>query len=1001
MAANNSCRTLIALCLGLLIASAFGQAAAINGPSRSNPAASSRVKVQLDQLPLRFEANRGQADKRVRFISRGPGYTLFLTSREAVLSLATPAAKQGAPGKRMQPEAAASPRTPPAVVRLELTGANRHPAITEEDQLPTKTNYFIGNDPTKWRTNIPNYAQVRYRDVYPGIDLIYYGNQHRLEHDFVVAPGADPAQINFALHGVSKLHMVGGDLVMSAAHGELRLLKPVIYQSSGGSRHSVPGGYVLKSGNRVGFKVAEFDRQLPLVIDPVLSYSTYLGGDGDDQGYSIAVDSSGNAYVAGSTSSTNFPTSNAYQSSYGGGVFDAFVTKFSPDGSLVYSTYLGGSAEDAAHSIFVDSSGNAYVTGTTYSTNFPVTPGVFQTALANSNGGNAFVTKLNSTGTALVYSTYLGGGSGGSFGDVGWGITVDSSGNTYVAGITGSGTFPTTPGAFQTANANSNGGNAFVTKLNSTGTALVYSTYLGGSNNGLGITPNGAANIAVDSSGDAYVTGQTESINFPTTPGAFQTTGGGFETSAFVTKLNSTGTALIYSTYLGGTDYGLGIAVDSGGNAYVTGWTGSSTFPTTPGAFQTTFGGNRNAFVTELNPTGTALVYSTYLGGTGQNGFTADTGNAITLDSSDDAYITGFTNSTNFPTTSGAYQTSLLSTQDNAFVTELNSTGTALVYSTYLGGSNLDTGSGIAVDSNGNMYVTGETNSDNFPTTSDAFQASLSGPQNAFVAKISAASTLTSQTITVTDAAPASAADDSTFMVAATASSDLPVSISASGACTGSGTGSATITMTAATGTCTVTYTQAGNGTYAAAPTLNNMTTATAAVLAPTFSLSSPTGTQTVQPGNSAQYTITVTAQDGTFSNAVTLTASDLPNGATASFMPPSVTPGSTSASSTLTIQTTQAAAVQTAGDSRWPLAFPALALIGLLFLPGKRRRRWITSLLLLIASLGVFTALTACGGGFGANGVNNSTTPENYTVTVTGTSGDTQQTTTVQITVE
>ncbi len=815
-------------------------------PAAQTTRAPSGAVVSYLKLPLRFEANRGQTDKRVRFISRGLGYNVFLTSREAVLVLAAPIANQGQKrGERLPSEATASPRTPPAVVRLDLTGANSHPAITPEDLLPARSNYFIGNDPSKWRTGVPSYAKVRYLDVYPGIDLIYYGNQRRLEHDFVVAPGADPGRITLHLRGVSKLRIDGGDLVIRTAQGELRLLKPEIYQESQGSRQSVSGGYVLRGGNRIGFKVAGFDRSRPLVIDPVLSYSTFLGGDYSDQAFGIALDSGGNAYVTGVTFSSDFPvTSGVFQTtllanidgcSNGEKVVDsgqgnAFVTKLNSTGTaLVYSTYVGGTCADAANAIAVDSSGNAYITGVTGSTNFPTTSGAFQTSKASTHY-NAFVTELNPTGTALIYSTYLGG----NVIDEGNGIAVDSSGNSYVTGETYSTTFPTTSGAFQTSIPNSNDyPSAFVSKFNPTGTALVYSTYLGG-NDG-----DEAFAIAVDSSDNAYVTGVTDSTNFPTTSGALRTTLGSSNGNAFVTKLNSTGTALLYSTYLGGSggDNGNGIAVDSSGNAYVTGLTSSTDFPTSAGAFQTALAGTGNAFVTKLNPTGAAPLYSTYLGASG-----GASGYSIAVDSSGNAYVTGMTSSTVFPTTSGAIQTTLGTIDGNAFVTELNSTGSGLVYSTYLGGSGNvsagygDAGFGIAVDSSGNAYVTGQTASANFPVTPGAFQTVQSPLGNsgklyaAFVAEI-VPSSLTNQTITVTTAAPASAADGSSFMVAATASSDLPVSIAASGACSGTGTGSATITMTAATGTCTVTYSQAGNSTYAAAPTVTSMTAATAATL--------------------------------------------------------------------------------------------------------------------------------------------------------------------------
>jgi hypothetical protein len=572
---------------------------------------------------------------------------------------------------------------------------------------------------------------VKYANVYPGVDLVYYGNQRQLEYDFVVEPGADPRQIQLGFEGAKRLRLdADGDVILSIGGGEVIEHKPVIYQEIGGMRRRVTGGYALRNGHTVGFKLAGYDSHRSLTIDPSLVYSTYLGGSSD--GTAIAVDSLGNAYVAGTATSSNFPTTaGAFQTTLRGDG-DAFVAKLNSSGSgLVYSTYLGGGNFDAGGGIALDSSGNAYVTGHTFSTDFPTTAGAFQTTLGGET--NAFVSKLNSSGSALVYSTYLGGSNR----DVGQGIAVDSLGNAYVAGTATSSNFPTTAGAFQTIYG---GGvtDAFVSKLNSSGSALVYSTYLGGSHGTLG--DEGASGIALDSPGNAYVTGQTDSSDFPITPGAFQTTLLGSQT-AFVSKLNGSGSALVYSTYLGGNsaDWGIGIAVDLAGNAYLTGGTNSSDFPTTAGAFQTTLsmGGDGDAFVdafvAKLNSSGSGLVYSTYLGG---GNF--DAGGGIALDSSGNAYVTGVTQSGNFPTTAGAFQSTFGGGVENAFVSKLNSSGSALVYSTYLGGSVDDVGQGIALDSGGNAYVTGATTSSDFPTTAGAFQTTYGGGNvDAFVGKFS------------------------------------------------------------------------------------------------------------------------------------------------------------------------------------------------------------------------------------------------------------------------
>ena len=431
---------------------------------------------------------------------------------------------------------------------MKLVGANPAPQLTGSDELPGKSNYFIGNDPAKWRTNVPNYAKVKYADVYPGIDLAYYGNQRQLEYDFVVSPGADPQSIRLAFDGDEKQRIDDhGDLALEAKGGEIRMHRPVVFQQIDGSRRNIAANFVLRSGREVGFEIARYDATKPLIIDPVLSYSTYLGGSSGDLGYGIAVDSSGNAYVTGGTTSVDFPTANAFQSALGGPsiVGHAFVTKLNAAGSaVVYSTYLGGSGGEFGYGIAVDSSGNAYVTGSTESTNFP-TANAFQAAKRGS--GNAFLTKLNPAGSALVYSTYLGGTNF----DAGRGIAVDSSGSAYVTGFTASPDFPTA-NAFQAAY----GGylsNAFVTKFNATGSALLYSTYLGGNRGG--DYGDWGIGIAVDSSGNAYLTGYASSPDFPIV-NAFQTANnccdGEYTGDAFVTKLNPGGSA-VYSTHLGGS----------------------------------------------------------------------------------------------------------------------------------------------------------------------------------------------------------------------------------------------------------------------------------------------------------------------------------------------------------------------------------------------------------------------------------------------------------------
>ena len=785
----------IVLPLLLLVFPARIGTAAERAKTRAVDEAKQRAAATYVKLPLSFEINQGQTDPRVKFLSRGGGYTLFLTGNEAVLSLQKKAGeappfraartglKPGATTSVDKPTPDNGALTAYAVLRTRLVGANLKAAVTGAEELPGKSNYFIGNDPQKWRTNVPNYAKVRYQGVYPGVDLVYYGNQGgQLEYDFVVAPGANPRAIRFALEtGNSKLETgnskpgafqsafgnwqstirldANGDLAVHLDGGEVHFQKPVAYQPMTGdpeaqiqNRKLLDGRYVLLAGNRVGFEIPNYDKTKPVVIDPVLIYSTYLGGSGTDFGNGVAVDSSGNAYVTGQTSSPDFPATKPAGVCVGtcgtGANYNAFVAKLNAAGSaLVYSTYLGGSGQDHGNGIAVDSSGSAYVTGWTTSADFP-TVNPWQ-ATNKSVSGTAFVAELDSTGSALVYSTYLGG----NILDSANGIAVDSSGNAYVTGWTQSTTFPTA----NPVQASFGGGNgdAFVAKLNFNASsapplALVYSTYLGGSGT------DEANGIAVDGAGNAYVTGWTQSTNFPTA-NPVQASFGGGNGDAFVAELSFNATTsvltLVYSTYLGGSgvDQARGIAVDSSGNAYVTGTTCSSNFPTVTPLQPNFAGGCSNgssagdAFVAKLNAGGSALVYSTYLGGSGD-----DLGSAIGVDAAGNAYVTGWTSSTDFPS-ANPFQPTFGGGSSNAFVAQLNAAGSALVYSTYLGGGGMDQAYGIAVDSSGNTYVTGSTSSTNFPasenftSTGTAQPCSpttetpcLTGTNNTFVARITA-----------------------------------------------------------------------------------------------------------------------------------------------------------------------------------------------------------------------------------------------------------------------
>ena len=723
--------------VSLIDLSARAVSAITTSPAR--PQAQARILDQYGELPLSFKANQGQTDPQVKFLSRGAGYSLFLTSDEAVLtfrpSIPSPA-KSWRAREGHQPPLAHQPSAD-AVLRIKLLNTNPNREVSGQDELPGKCNYFIGNDPKKWHTNVRQFSKVRYENVYPGVDLVYYGHQRELEYDFVLQPGANPQAIRLEIAGAKRVRLEHGDLVLTSAGGDVHLRSPHVYQEAKGRRREVRGRYVFKSRNEVGFRVEAYDQRRVLVIDPVLAYSTYLGGSKGEHAASIAVDSAGNAYVTGTTFSTNFPTANAFQPTYRGGG-DAFVTKMNADGTaLIYSSYLGGSnnpntnAEDDGYGIAVDTAGSAYVMGETLSSDFPTVNALFPNSCSLS--GSAFVTKINASGNALVYSTCLAGftHAGGVNG-----IAVDSGGNAYLTGYT-YGYLPTV-NAIQPVY----GGtvDAFVMKINASGSAIVYSTYLGGSGS------DGGTAIAVDSAGNAYVIGGTGSKfedgatdDFPTV-NAIQPVWGGGVADAFVAKINASGTAFVYSTYLGGSseDSGLGIAADSEGNAYVTGVTESDDFPTA-NAIQPVFGGHvADAFVAKINPDGSAFVYSTYLSGSSLDAV----GSGIVADTNGNAYVTGSVDGSGFPTMN-AIQAMFGGGSSNAFVTEFNADGSALLYSTYLGGKSKafgagDSGASIAVDGAGSAYVTGEAQSANFPKSALAFQSVRKGTSDAFITKIAA-----------------------------------------------------------------------------------------------------------------------------------------------------------------------------------------------------------------------------------------------------------------------
>jgi uncharacterized repeat protein (TIGR01451 family) len=896
-----------------------------NNPYTPNPEA---TRNAFGRLPLSFEINQGQTDARVRFVARGQGYGIFLTDNGATFSISGSA------------------------LHMRLQDATPSPRVTGVDQLPGKVNYLAGNESSDWRTNIPTYERVRYEQIYPGIDLVYYGNQRQLEYDFVIGPGASFQQIRLAFDGAGKLKLNrGGDLLLKSGAQTITLLRPKAYQNIGNKRHEVSVRYALKAGGELEFQVGKYDKSQPLVIDPILSYSTYLGGFDQDAGNSIAVDASGNIYIAGQTPSLNFPTNLPRLAEYGGNT-DAFVAKLNPTGSdFIYSTFLGGNLNDIATSIAVDNAGNAYVTGETNSGNFPVLNALHPTLTGLFN--DAFVAELNSTGSALVYSTYLGGHSN----DSGNSIAIDNSGNAYVTGNTSSADFPTTnpvqairrghaifkstnaagnwapsdsglaasliidlvfqpgnssiiyavtdAGLFKSTDGGANwsalpasppfilsklaidpvnpaiiyvatnggvfkstdGGNSFTAMNNglqlpirtivvnpispnilyatsgnppyfksvdgganwtthtaglatsvdsliidpNTPTTLYADTNLGvlkstdsGANwtvlnpgipsflsvNSITIDPvnnllyaatsfgvrksaNGgntwndlgnlsfnilfvafdptnpsvlyAANAieikkSVDS-GNSWTDSDTgfpgtrisSLVLNPTQPSTLfiGTTSG---SDVFVTKLSAGGSSQIYSTFLGGNllELGNGIAVEASGNAYVTGSTNSNDFPTAnalqPNRLDTL--STSDAFITKLSASGSALVYSTYLGGN-----FIDSGSAVAVDINGNAYVCGNTSSQNFPV-ENAFQSHIGGFFDDVFVTKVNAAGSALVYSTYLGGNRTDDCADIAIDATGSVYITGFTNSPDFPLLAPLQATTNKLAPDAFVTKL-------------------------------------------------------------------------------------------------------------------------------------------------------------------------------------------------------------------------------------------------------------------------
>jgi len=654
--------------------------------------------------PLLFEQHQAADGAMAQFSAHASGRKLLFSASGAFSEWSL-----GAGASDPQPEIAmrlidARPDVAPRAVGMQVGGAN----------------YLVGPRPDQWRTGVPLFGKIMCADVYPGIDLIYYGNQHQLEYDFVVAPGASWRSIRMAFSGAQAVEIdPHGDLKLQTRWGWLRHRRPRVYQQLASGRREISGHYVLYGDRQVGFEIGAYDPAVALVIDPTLVYSSYLGGSATDYGYSVAVDSSGCAYTVGETWSTNFPLLNSRQSVQAGDT-DIFVTKWNAAGTgILYSTYIGGSNRDVPLSIVVDATGNAHITGYTYSANFPITSGALRSTFSGQS--KAFVLELNPSGNSLIYSTFLGG----SGNDYATGIAVDATGQAYISGYTASIDFPVSSNAFQS----SYGGgefDGFFAKLNAAGSQLVYATYLGGIGN------DTAYAVALDPARNVYLTGQTQSSNFPVLQ-ALQTTYN--ESDAFVVKLNAS-SQVLYSTYLGGTgsSTGTGIAADASGNAYVAGYTTAPDFPVTAGAYQSGNHGSYDAFVAKLSANGSTILNATYFGGSG-----SESASGIALDSSGDVFVSGSTNSMDLPLQAPVQAT--YSGGGDAFLAAFNNQLSNLYLSTYYGGAESETGAGIAVDSSGNAYLIGSSDSGastlGIPVTAGAFEISGRGSFDAFLAKFS------------------------------------------------------------------------------------------------------------------------------------------------------------------------------------------------------------------------------------------------------------------------
>lgn len=924
-----------------------------SSPQNLTASSHDRVQARYAALPLAFEANEGQADPHVKYVARGNGYKLFLTSKQAIMALpssrkhsevldmmmnkrrGTAAVKAMLKRRAEKAEDGSSM----AVVRMNLLGANPQTQLAAEELQPGKVNYYLGNDPSKWHSNISLYGRVNYRNVYPGVDLAFHGASRQLEFDYLVSPGADASPIALSFEGAQSLHTDStGNLLLATSAGPVELHKPVAYQSQNGAKHAVDARFVLKGKNRVTFELGPYDHSRELVIDPTVTYSTYFGGDFADYGVSIAVDASGNSYVAGATDSDTIPAQSGTtvapsNNGTDDGFFDTFVTKINSSGSCQFTTFFGGSSDDFPGGIAIDSAG-IYISGTTDSNDFPATVGQTTFLGGASNGANdAYAVKLGLGTGALTWGTYIAG----SDSDSGLGVAVDSSHNVYVVGETFSSDLGGAPGGVNplpngsAVNLNSGSGDddGYIAKLNSTGTAYLLVSYIGGSGGDL------ATSVALDSSGNIYVAGETISTDLPVTSGVVQSqcgtdgncnpSGGNPQDDAFVASIKANLSNYNYLTYYGGSgvDDAFAIVADSAGDAFITGTTSSTNFPLGSGThFQSSLGtgGATNAFLVELNSTGSSATYGTYFGGNG-----SDFGLGMALDGSGNVYLTGQTTSSKFPMLNPTQ--SSLSGPSDAFVSVFGLSQGQLLFSTYLGGGGDEDqfeGS-VALDGSQNIYVTGDTDSGNgstavFPTTTGAIDTAY-GSTSLQTCTDSGGATVPCTDAFVTAYGPATAAD---FTIAAT----TPAAVS---------------------------------------------------------------------PGTSGTSTVTLTSLNAyalavSLSCTVSGSGSPAPACSASSFSPDSVTPTSSGATSTLTITTTGAsAAIYRSSNVFYAMWLPVLGitLVGMRFSTADSRKKKLLGFLLLgliMAALFFLPACSSSSSGGGGGGCTGCTPAGNYTVTITGT---------------